>query len=235
MAAAPEFIMGAPPVTLPHNTPLEQFQNIVSQTASHVHEPMHELRWPERTILMRLREAFAVFFSHIAMISATLELYQWKNALIEVAQTIDHYCDVTLNEGIIHLDCPLILQIADIIQSGLTMYCQQMSRFTGKVAPMELQLGWIVTNRWAHVMTPDGYSSHCGYANCAFLNLIHVCNSCIARMLASEIEHEIPVFALDLSCLILDRAMECHWALKQIFAMTLYRARSYGQIDELVD
>ncbi|CAE7243563.1 unnamed protein product [Symbiodinium sp. CCMP2592] len=131
-----------------------------------------------------------------------------------------------------------MLQIADLIQSGLTTYCQQVSRFSGKVVPSELQLGWLVNNRWARVMVPDGYSSHCGFANVIILTLIHVCNSCVARMTIGS-DDEIPTFTLDLSFLILDRVMECHWALKQIFAtsvaITLYRARQYKQVDELVD
>ncbi|CAE7764697.1 unnamed protein product [Symbiodinium sp. CCMP2592] len=216
-APAPEFIMGAPPVTLPQSSPFDQFLNIVSQVSDHIHEPNHQLRWPEWMVLTRLREAFAIFYVHLASIAATLELYQWKNALIEVTQTIDHYVTVTLNEGIIHLDCPVILEIAEMIHDALSAYCQQMSRFTGKITGIELQLGWTIANKWSRAMTPDGYSAHCGYANCAFLNLIHMCNRCIAHMRATDIADGIPsIFA---------RAV----------AVTLFRCRDHRPVDGLVE
>ncbi|CAE7678824.1 unnamed protein product [Symbiodinium sp. CCMP2592] len=213
-APAPEFIMGAPPVTLPQSSPLDQFPNIVSQVSDHIHEPNHQLRWPEWMVLTRLREAFAIFYVHLASIAATLELHQWKNALIEVTQTIDHYVTVTLNEGIIHLDCR-------------------------KITGIELQLGWTIANKWSRTMTPDGYSVHCGYENCAFLNLIHMCNRCIAHMRATDIADGIPVFSLNLAFLLLDKTTECYRALKSIFtraiAVTLFRCRDHRPVDGLVE
>ncbi|CAE7601934.1 unnamed protein product [Symbiodinium sp. CCMP2592] len=238
-ALAPEFIMGAPPVTLPQSSPLDQFLNIVSQVSDHIRPTKHQLRWPEWMVLTRLREALAIFYVHLASIASTLELHQWKNALIESTQVIDHYVTLTLNEGIIHLDCPVILEIAEMIHDALSAYCRQLSRFTGRITGIEVQLGWTIANKWSRTSTPDGYSVHCGYANCAFLNLLHICNRCIAHMRATDIADGIPVFSLNLSFLLLDKTVECYCALKSIFtraiAVTTFNCRQYGPVDGLVD
>ncbi|CAE7578414.1 unnamed protein product [Symbiodinium sp. CCMP2592] len=220
-ALGPEYVMGPPVVTLPQSSPLDQFQHIVSQVSDHCHPPNHQLRWPAQMVLTRLREAIAIFHVHLACIASTLELHQWKTTLIECTQVIDHYVTVTLNEGIIHLDCPVIPEIAEMVHDALTAYSRQLMRFTGRITGIEVQLGWTIGNKFSRTLTPDGYPVHCGYANCAYLNLLHVCNRCIATMRATDIADGIPIFSLNLAFLLLDKTVECYCALKSIFTRAI--------------
>ncbi|CAE7244390.1 unnamed protein product [Symbiodinium sp. CCMP2592] len=237
----PEYVMGPPVVTLPTGSPLEQFQCIVSSIGEHAHPPHHRLRWNSEMVLSRMREAIAIFYAHLACIASSLELHQWKTALIETTQIVDNYVTVTLGEegGFVHLDCPIIMEIAELVHDALTAYSRQYVRFNHKIGGIEVQLGWTVGNKYSRTLTPDGFPVHCGFANCIFLNLLWVCNRCIGTMSQPDIEDGIPIFSPNLAFLIVDKTVECYYALRSIFtrtiAVTSYNCQNYAPVEGLMD
>ncbi|CAE7237018.1 unnamed protein product [Symbiodinium sp. CCMP2592] len=218
---------------------LDQFQHIVGSIGEHAHPPFHQVRWNSEKVLARMREAIAIFHVHLACIASLLELHQWKVALVEATQIVDNYVTVTLNEGFIHLDCPIILEIAEILHDALTACSRQYVRFNGRIGGIEVQLGWTIGNKYSRTLTPDGFPVHCGYANCIFLNLLYVCNRCIGTMNAQDIEDGIPIFSPNLAFLIVEKSVECYYALKSTFtrsiAVTSYNCRQYAPVDGLTD
>ncbi|CAE7235615.1 unnamed protein product [Symbiodinium sp. CCMP2592] len=153
MAAAaliPDFIVGPPP-TGQQGSPLFQFQETAGQIGAHSFAPGHQLRWSERTILSRLKDALALFYTHIAMIGSVLELNRWKVTLIETAQAIVHYGEVILAEGLVHMGCEAMLQIADSLQAAITALCKQLSKWNQRIPMFELPLGWFPHNRFVKV------------------------------------------------------------------------------------
>ncbi|CAE7307840.1 unnamed protein product [Symbiodinium sp. CCMP2592] len=240
-ALGPEYVMGPPVVTLPTESPLEQFQCIVSSIGEHAHPPHHQLRWNSEMVLARMREAIAIFYAHLACIASSLELHQWKTTLIETTQIIDNYVTVTLGEdgGFIHLDCPIIMEIAEMVHDALAAYSRQYVRFNNKIGGIEVQLGWTIGNKYSRTLTPDGFQVHCGFANCIFLNLLWVCNRCIGTMRETDIVNNIPIFSPNLAFLIVDKTVECYNALRSIFtrsiAVTSYNCRHYAPVEGLMD
>ncbi|CAE7307825.1 unnamed protein product [Symbiodinium sp. CCMP2592] len=222
-ALGPEYVMGPPVVTLPTESPLEQVQCIVSSIGEHAHPPHHQLRWNSEMVLARMREAIAIFYAHLACIASSLELHQWKTTLIETTQIIDNYVTVTLGEdgGFIHLDCPIIMEIAEMVHDALAAYSRQYVRFNNKIGGIEVQLGWTIGNKYSRTLTPDGFQVHCGFANCVFLNLLWVCNRCIGAMRETDIVDNIPIFSPNLAFLIVDKTVECYNALRSIFTRSI--------------
>ena len=234
----PEYSIGTIPVALSQDSPLDRFTSVLSAIGNHAHPPLHCSRWTEKEILVRLKGAFAIFYSHIAVIASTLELHQWRAALIELMQQIDHYCDITLQVGIQHLDCITMLEIADRTQAAFTAYCQQAAKWHSKIIQCDMQMGWLVHNRFVRVLTPDGYSAHCGFANLAFLALVSIANRCIDQM-TDIADGVIPTFSFDMGFIVLDKTFSNYEALRSILSkltqVSLFRARTYAAVDGIVD
>ncbi|CAE7301685.1 unnamed protein product [Symbiodinium sp. CCMP2592] len=239
IARAYDYAIGQPPLASPQVSPLEQFRRIVANVNEHCHSPNHPEAWTAQVILARMREAIAVFYAHLASILSLLELRQWKASLIECTQVIDHYVTETLLDGIAHLNCSAVMEMAELLHDALIAYSRQDTRSTGRIASLELQLGWTIGNNFAKTLIPDGYSVHCGYANCIWLNLVSVCNHCIATMAPTEIAGGIPAFSLNLSFLLVDKTFECYCALKALFTraitVTVFNCRVYNPVDGLAD
>ncbi|CAE7257179.1 unnamed protein product [Symbiodinium sp. CCMP2592] len=239
IARAYDYAIGQPPLASPQVSPLDQFRQIAASINEHTHSPNHPDAWTAKLILARIREAIAVFSAHLAFILSSLELRQWKASLIECTQVIDHFVTETLQDGIAHLDCPAVMEIAELLHDALIAYARQDHRFTGRMASLELQLGWTIGNKFAKTLIPDGYSVHCGFANCIWLNLVSICNHCIAAMTPTEIAGGIPAFSLNLSFLLVDKTVECYYALKALFtraiAVTTFNCRVYNSVNGLAD
>ncbi|CAE7309096.1 unnamed protein product [Symbiodinium sp. CCMP2592] len=241
-ALEPEYVIGYPTLTSPTDSPLEQFRSIVSSIAEHSYSPHHRLRWNSTTVLTHMREAIAIFYAQLTCIASSLELQLWKTALIDTTQIVDKYVNVTLGEegGFIHLDCPIIMEIAEQVHDALAACSRQLVRFNQKIGGVEVPLGWGIGNKYARTLTPDGFPGHSGFANCIFLHLLWICNRCIGTMNQVDIaDGNIPVFSPNLAFLIVDKTVECYCSLKSIFtrciAVTSYNCRNYAPVDGLVD
>ncbi|CAE7454693.1 unnamed protein product [Symbiodinium sp. CCMP2456] len=143
MEATATFSVGAPTIVA-NVPPVAQFQEIVGQIGARSHEPGHQLRWSENTVYPRLAETLSFFYVHLSMIGSVLELNQWKVAMNELIQTLDHYIEFTLSPegGFVHMNCGKMLLIVDATQTELTALCKQMAKWNHRISAIEVPLGW---------------------------------------------------------------------------------------------
>ena len=134
-----------------------------------------------------------------------------------------HHVFVTVDEGLIHLDCGIAYEIADMIQTGLTAVCKIQARIAGELPTIECALGWVQYNRYCRVRTPEGLIGHNGPAALGFLRLLSAARNAIRGLMPDQAldaihPSTVPGFRIDMSWLVIDRESECYLGLRSIFS-----------------
>ena len=139
-----------------------------------------------------------------------LELSQWRANMLELATVVSKHVFQTIDEGLVHPDCRVTYQIADMVQDALTSICKTQARLSGELPTIECALGWVQFNRYCRVRCPEGLTGHHGPAALGFLRLLSVARNSIKQLfppnhpLEEVRPSDIPAFRIDLSWLIID-------------------------------
>ena len=210
----------------PQRTHIERFADGASEIHAHCFEPNHPLRWGTATIHASVIGLMGLFWSVIGNVQSDLELSQWRGNLLELASVLTHHVFTSVEGGLIHLDCGVAYEIADVIQTGLTAVCKIQARIAGEIPTIECALGWVQHNRYCRVRTPEGLIGHNGPAALGFLHLVNVARNAIRGLMPNRPNQAldaiqpsaVPGFRIDMSWLVIDRESECYLGLRSIFS-----------------
>ena len=161
----------------------------------------------------------------IGSIQSDLELTQWRTNMLELTLIVSKHVSQTIDEGLVHLDCRVVYQIADIVQEALTFICKVQARLSGELPTIECTLGWVQFNRYCRVRHPKGLSGHHGPAALSFLRLLSVARNSVKQLFPPNHPLEevrpidIPAFRIDLSWLIIDRESDCYSGIESHFQL----------------
>ena len=167
-----------------------------------------------------------LFWSVIGNVQSDLELSQWRGNLLELVSVLTHHVFTSVEGGLIHLDCGVAYEIADVIQTGLTAVCKIQARIAGEIPTIECALGWVQHNRYCRVRTPEGLIGHNGPAALGFLHFVNVARNAIRGLMPNRPNQAldaiqpsaVPGFRIDMSWLVIDRESECYLGLRSIFS-----------------
>ena len=164
--------------------------------------------------------------------------------MLELTLIVSKHVSQTIDEGLVHLDCRVVYQIADIVQEALTFICKVQARLSGELPTIECALGWVQFNRYCRVRHPKGLSGHHGPAALSFLRLLSVARNSVKQLFPPNHPLEevrpidIPAFRIDLSWLIIDRESDCYSGLRAIFnslvAITTFVPLFEPELDTIV-
>ncbi|CAE7661569.1 unnamed protein product [Symbiodinium microadriaticum] len=196
---------------------LTLFDRILQEIRSHSYEVGHQLRMNESTVLLKVTVIVRWFPQCSHGVESHLELNQWKSAFCDLFNTIDGYVASSRN-CLETLDIDTIAAASEIAMRAFVELCRQYPRVRFDLLEVSTAFGWLITNRYTRIMTPEFAYPHCGPAEHSLLCVIKFARS-LVRMAVRDGRDPLSAFPchIDLSRLVFDKTSESYEALRALF------------------
>ncbi|CAE7836722.1 unnamed protein product [Symbiodinium necroappetens] len=211
---------------------LTLFDRVLQEIHSHSYAVNHHLRMNESTVLLKVTVIVSWFWQSIHGVESHLELAPWKSAFGDLFNTIDGHV-ASSKDYLESLNIDTIAAASEIAMNAFTELCRQIARVTHDLPEINTACGWLITNRYVRIMTPEFAHPHCGPAEHAILCLIKFARSAI-RAAVRDGQDPLSAFPchIDLSWLLFDKASESCAALRALFRRRVI-LKTFGPFDHI--